>query len=99
MAWADGQLSESEKSVLVEILVRLGYRAEEVESAPAQEEELPEVLADRGQRLQVLSDLVAVAFADRDLSLEEFRYLEKTTARLRLEPVDLMAMIKGSIQG
>ncbi|MBI3926167.1 MAG: TerB family tellurite resistance protein [Armatimonadetes bacterium] len=103
LAWADGEMTEAEQDTMADILARLGYDPEEVAAEPEHEQQAPAaaleaVLPDRQSRLRALKDLVDVAFADQDLSLEEFDYLEKLASRLALQREDLMSLVRGSIR-
>lgn len=103
LAWADDELTESEQETMADILVRMGYDPDEVEQeevadVDASVERLKDSLKEKWARQQVLRDLVKVAFADHDLSLQEFAYLEKVAAQLDLGKKDLLELVESEIR-
>lgn len=103
LAWADDELTEGEQETMADILVRMGYDPDEVEqeelsSPDVTVERLKDSLKEKWARQQVLRDLVTVAFADHDLSLQELAYLEKVAAQLELTRQDLMELVETEIR-
>lgn len=97
-AWADGELDEQEKKTLQVCFKRLGCtpRFEDVEVTEeilaAAERALPERLS----RIEFLTNLMKVAYADELLAYEEFDLICRVADRLQI-PHDQVETIRSQI--
>lgn len=96
LAWADGELVESERRLLEGILERLGCTPEEfreLQQAPNEPgtamARLEKVLPTHVDRREAMRDLVTLAFCDGECSFDEFVYIERMARRLRIGPDEL----------
>ncbi len=85
MAWADGEVSEAEQTMLTSILLRMGCSEEEVEGLgeePPEDPRLDEVLPDKESRISTMRALITMSFVDGVLSFAEFDYIQAAAEQL-----------------
>ncbi len=95
MAWADGEVSDSERALLIKVFVEAGATEDDVEEFGALLEN-PESIAqgsedlaavvDEESRDNVMKALLIMSFMDGILSFSEMSLLEETQQALEISP-------------
>lgn len=107
MAWADGEVSDSERALLIKVFVEAGATEADVETfgallsdpnaVPEGDEQLSDVVVDEEGRLNVMKALLIMSFMDGVLSFSEMSLLEETQAALGLSAEQVESIRKEAL--
>lgn len=107
MAWADGELSDSERALLIKVFVEAGATEDDVEEFGAllenpeelgqQSGDLADAVVDEEGRRNVMRALLIMSFMDGILSFSEMSLLEETQQALEISPEELEELRKEAL--
>ena len=105
MAWADGQVTEEEKAMLLNVCLQLGASPEEAEElkevlgqpTKPQEGELKDVLPDKASRLNVMRIIMTMSFIDGAMDFAEFDVIQNKAKELGLSSEELETLRKEAL--
>lgn len=96
MAWADGEVSDSERALLIKVFVEAGATEDDVEefgallenpeSIAQGSDDLADAVVDEESRDNVMKALLIMSFMDGILSFSEMSLLEETQQALEISP-------------
>ncbi len=92
--WADGEVSDKERAILGNILLRLGYSEDEIlEVGRFMQEgvapDLDGLFPRHDSRRKLMKVLCSLSVADGSIQIAELRYLNAIARQLQIEPEEL----------